>query len=1109
MLVLLGAAASACSPEEVPNTLDDPARPGFVGDTPRTMAAVRAAYIEAMQSEVPEAYHVTREGALVARSPAQGLRTAFTDEGAQVEQEGKDAAAGVSLAAVRWGCADRLEPLAGAAPEAQDNRVHYQRAAGLVEWYKNGPLGLEQGFTLEAAPACRSAGGGELTIEVALGGGLQAALAPDGAALTLRDADGRVALRYTDLFARDAAGRTLPAHFELAEGGVSIRVDDAGAAYPVVIDPLVWVEQTMFTPSDAMTYDTFGQSVAIEGNTAMVGSIGASNLPSGPWATGAVYVYERINGSFTQVQKLFAADAVNQDLFGWSVAMRGDTAIIGARHKYHNGSGAGVAYAFVRQNGVWVQQAKLAANETTSAFGYSVAFLSDDRVVIGGPFRTNGAAYVFGRNNGVWTQEAKLVAANPGSTDQFGAAVAGDGNTIVIGSRQAFYQNDVQQRQTGKAEIFEYVNGAWTETAVLQPADLLSNGSHFGSSVAIQGDTIAIGEIGDATYAPGGGAVYIYERSGGAWAQATKLFPVDATTATNAYFGISLALHDDTLAVGASGHREQAGNAGAVYTFQRTNGAWSPWNKRLAQNGGGGYSLGQAIALGSDVLLASAPGSGPTTPYSPGRVHVFTTQPALSNGAACSVDTQCASLFCVDGVCCDSACGGGEAVDCQACSVATGAPSDGTCSTFSAGTVCRAAGGVCDVAEVCDGVGGACPQNAWKPAGTVCSAGTNACDADETCTGLSALCPADLGPTLTCATPCATPSFSTGSTLSTGTGSPQAVRTGDFNGDGKIDLVTANESSGRLSLFLGNGTGGFTSSGTISVGGGPRDVAVADFDHDGADDLAVADAANNQVVVYLGTGTGTFGARTNHAVGNLPVTIDVADFDEDGHLDIITGNRDSDSVTILHGTGSGSFGGATAFGTSAYAPRTVKVADFNGDGRADVATANVMSGGKVRIQLGSGTGSLALGDATTVGNNPRGLAARDFDGDGNVDLVTGVDNANAVKVMLGNGDGSFATPTSFTTGTQPYFVTPGDYNGDGKLDIAVANAGSDDVSILLGDGAGSFGAPTHVTVGDTPHMIVAADFDGDADLDLAVANSLGKSVSILINGCACALSCSP
>jgi hypothetical protein len=1093
----------------VPHTLDDPTRPASPADTPSTLEAVRAAYIASVQSDVPEAYHVTREGELVARSPAQGMRTAFTDEGARVKREGEDAAGGVSLAAVRWGCADTLEPLAGKTPEAQDNRVQYRRAPGLVEWYKNGPLGLEQGFTVDAAPACRRAGGGELTIDVALGGGLAPALAQNGTAITLRDADGRVAMRYTDLFARDAAGRTLPARFELAQGGVSIRVDDTGAAYPVVIDPLVWVEQTTIVPGDGMSYDSFGWSVALEGNTALVGSIGASSAQADGWNIGAVYVFERINGTFTQVQKLFASDADYQDQFGWSVTMRGDTAVIGARYNEQNGWYAGAAYVFVRQNGVWTQQAKLIANDPTGALGQSVSLLSSDRVVIGAPSYNNGAAYVFGRNNGVWSQEAKLVAANPGNSDMFGEAVAGDGNTIVIGSRQSLYQNDLQNPRTGRAHIFENIQGTWTEIAALQPADLYPKGSNFGASVAIQGDTIAIGESGDWTYAYGGGAAYVYERSGSAWAQAAKLFPVDATTASLAFFGSSVAILGDTLAVGANCHREQGGNAGAVYTFQRTNGVWSPWNKRLAQDGGEGYLLGYSVALGPGLLLAGAPGNGPTMPALPGRLHLFATQPALSNGNACSDDAECASDICVDGVCCNSACGGGDAGDCQACSAAEGAPSNGTCSTFSSGTVCRASGGSCDVAEVCDGASGACPQNAWKPAGTVCNAGTNACDTDETCTGLSALCPEDLGPTLTCATPCSTPSFSLGSTLSTGTGSPQAVRTGDFNGDGKIDLVTANESSGRLSLFRGNGSGGFTSSSTITVGGRPRDVVVADFNHDGVDDLAVADSANNQAVVYLGTGTGTFGTRTNYAVGNLPVTLDVADFDEDGHLDIVTGNRDSDSVTILFGTGTGSFGGATAFGTGVYAPRTVKVADFNGDGRADLATANMLPGGKVGIQLGSGTGKLALGGATTVGKYPRGVAARDFDGDGDIDVITGVDNANAVKVMLGNGDGSFGTPTSFATGTQPYYVTPGDYNGDGALDIAVANAGSDNVSILLGNGAGSFGTPTNVAVGDTPHMIVAADFDGDEDLDLAVANSFGHGVSILVNGCACALSCSP
>lgn len=896
----------------------------------------------------------------------------------------------------------------------------------------------------------------------------------------------------------------MPAGRQNGGGDLALRRAIEGELSPSrgFVDPLSWLEESMLLASDGSNYDQLGHSVAIDGTTAVLGAIGDD--PSGP-DSGSAYVFEQVGGTWIQTAKLVPSDGRSGAQFGWSVSVRGNTALVGARYDSTLGWAVGAAYVFSRSGGAWSQESKFLPVNAYLAeqFGYSVSLGVEDMAVVGSHQADGnyGAVYVFRRAGGAWSQEARLSASDREPNDHFGEAVAGDGDKMVVGARMAHDFGPFH----GKAYIFEKAGGTWTETKKLFPN--LTNTIGFGASVGISGDTVAIGSNGDPTVDYFSGAVYVFDRNGGAWSQSAKLFVSDPENGYNAQFGGSVSLLGDRLLVGASGHRLQGGLAGAAYVFERSSsGAWAPRQRLLPQAGETGSSFGISVSLGASHLVIGASG-GRASGASPGRAHVFRSQPALADGASCAQSPECESGYCVDGLCCDSACGGDDPQDCQACSVAAGASANGTCTVFSADSVCRAATGVCDVTEVCDGVAGACPANGYVAAGTVCGSGVVSCDAAEACTGSSALCPGDEGPVLTCATPCASPSFGAATNLSTGSWSPQSVRAGDFNGDGAMDLVTANHGGNYIKVFLGNGSGGFTAMANVTVAGSPRDIVVGDFNEDGKADLAVANYAGGTVAVLLGSGTGTFGAPTYSTVNAEPASIDTADFDEDGDVDLIVASRGSDDVTLLFGTGTGAFSTSSSFATGT-APRSVSVGDFNGDGRADAVTANVF-GGNLTVHLGTGTGSLTGAASIAVGINPRSVAVRDFNGDGNVDLAVGVDKLNVVKVMLGNGDGTFGTPSAFATGSLAYYVEPGDYNGDGILDLAVANEGASNVSILLGDGAGAFGAATDFSVGSAPHTVIAADFDGDSDLDLAIANSTSKNVSILLNTCDCSLTCQP
>jgi CSLREA domain-containing protein len=329
--------------------------------------------------------------------------------------------------------------------------------------------------------------------------------------------------------------------------------------------------------------------------------------------------------------------------------------------------------------------------------------------------------------------------------------------------------------------------------------------------------------------------------------------------------------------------------------------------------------------------------------------------------------------------------------------------------------------------------------------------------------------------------------------------SPFSVAVGDFNGDGKQDLATANQNSDNASVALGNGAGGFGAATNFPVGTNPRSVTVGDFNGDGRQDLAVANSNSNNVSILLGNGAGSFSAANNFSVGSSPSTVAVGDFNGDGKQDLVAANASSaNSVSILLGDGAGSFSAATDFGVGSF-PFSVAVGDFNGDGKQDLATAN---GGTftVSVLLGNGTGGFGAATNFTVGSGPNSVVVGDFNGDGKQDLAAG--RNNNVAVLLGNGAGSFGAVTNFGTGgTGSALVSIGDFNGDGKEDLAAANFTSDNVSILSGNGAGSFSAADTFGAGTGPSSIAVGDFNGDGKQDLATANSGANNLSVLLRQC--------
>ncbi len=330
----------------------------------------------------------------------------------------------------------------------------------------------------------------------------------------------------------------------------------------------------------------------------------------------------------------------------------------------------------------------------------------------------------------------------------------------------------------------------------------------------------------------------------------------------------------------------------------------------------------------------------------------------------------------------------------------------------------------------------------------------------------------------------------TATSYATGIG-PLAVASGDFNGDGKIDLVTANGTANTVSVLLGNGDGTFRPGVDYYTAGiNPSAVAVGDFNNDGKIDLAVTNQISGSAIILLGNGDGTFQLAVSLAAGASPLALAAGDFNNDGNADLVIGG--SLGWRVLFGNGDGTFSaGSTA---SAIALR-LALGDFNNDGKTDLAYAG---NGPLSVVLGNGDGTFSATANSwnnfAYGNSP--FATGDLNGDGKLDIVE-VSSSNRVTVYLGRGDGTTSSSASYSTGATPNAVILADVNGDGKLDVVTANS-NNTISVLQGNGDGSLQAPVFYSAGANPAALAAGDFNGDGRTDLAVANSSSNNVSVLL-----------
>ena len=376
---------------------------------------------------------------------------------------------------------------------------------------------------------------------------------------------------------------------------------------------------------------------------------------------GAVYVFTRSGASWSQQAYLKASNPRSDATFGNSVALAGDTLVVGSAGESSNGSSqtdqsapnAGAVYVFTRTGTSWSQQAYLKASNVRAQanFGGAVA-LSDNTLAVGSVTETSGASgvnanqldtsapgagavYAFARTGTAWTQQAYLKASNTRAYANFGQSVAVSGDTVAVGAQAETSKSrginsnqlDASARTAGAAYVFARVGTSWSQEAYIKPSNTLS-GSFFGVSIALAGETLVVGAYGEASKAKNvngdetdasagfAGAAYVFARAGTTWSQ--EAYVKASNTRAGAQFGEAVAIAGDTLAVGAtldsSGavgvDGDQADTtafaAGAVYLYTRVGQTWSPHAYVKASNTHEGAQFGRFVSLSGDTLAVGS-----------------------------------------------------------------------------------------------------------------------------------------------------------------------------------------------------------------------------------------------------------------------------------------------------------------------------------------------------------------------------------------------------------------------------------------------------------------------------------------------------------------------
>ncbi len=383
----------------------------------------------------------------------------------------------------------------------------------------------------------------------------------------------------------DAFGGSISMSGSTVLVGASNKTSGRGGAYVFVNTNGAWNQQATLGPSDAAAGDTFGNAVALNVDTAVVGALGKNS------GQGAVYVFVRSSNTWSQQTKFAPSDLAGDAQFGASVAVNVDTAVAGVNSKSF---ATGAAYVFVRSGTIWNQQAKLGSPSDSGSNGFGIAVaVNGDTLLCGEPDDSQlfGEAYVFLRSGGVWTPQPKLTASDGAIGDVFSTSMALSANTALFGSPS-------KGNSKGEAYAFVLSGSTFVQQAVLNGTGT-STADSFGTSVSVSGSTAILGASGKSS---GRGAAYIFARSGASWNQQSELTPSDA--ANGDAFGTSVSLDGDTAVIGAPAKNGK----GVAYVFVRSGTTWTQQAELTASDAAAGDSFGGSVSVTGDTAVIGASG---------------------------------------------------------------------------------------------------------------------------------------------------------------------------------------------------------------------------------------------------------------------------------------------------------------------------------------------------------------------------------------------------------------------------------------------------------------------------------------------------------------------
>ncbi|MCP5468620.1 MAG: DUF4215 domain-containing protein [Deltaproteobacteria bacterium] len=379
-------------------------------------------------------------------------------------------------------------------------------------------------------------------------------------------------------------------------------------------------------PAENSHSDEFGSSIDIDDNVIIVGAAFDNVIDMGV-DRGAAYIFEQSGVLWEKKHKLSPNIGQDYENFGSSVGISGSTVVAGAPSHIEIDQETGAAYIYEKNGDNWEEKLKLVPNtlKDGDAFGSSVA-IDNDIIVIGAPLVDgngidSGAVYVYEKNGDNWEQSAILKPDNLDADkyDYYGRVVAISNGTILVGCHNDDHQGNTD---SGAAYVYEKVGNAWTQKQKLIANDVDAY-VYFGEAIAIHGDSLVVGAYTDVDYGDKRGTVYLFERKNNTWQQSKKFSPEGLKPFDT--FGNSLALNEDTLVVGALLDDEKSQDSGAAYLYHKENGDWTLKRKVTAFDAFFNDQFGSAVAIGNEVIAIAAHwDDNQDNDYNNGSVYIFT-----------------------------------------------------------------------------------------------------------------------------------------------------------------------------------------------------------------------------------------------------------------------------------------------------------------------------------------------------------------------------------------------------------------------------------------------------------------------------------------------------